>query len=283
MVLYKKAAKIKQGVKRAASVTQKSSWTFIVYMTRFTLRTLFFLTIVFIYFYDRDYLLYFTTPTVKGFFSSFGFHQIVWIILMYGMIIHLLPKIPITMGGRKSRAEYYHEPDKSYDKDELYRFVQVMNIKSWQVMLSWLLFNLVFALLYLLEVIGEPELILLTSFYFFSDLFCMMIFCPFQSLIMKNRCCVNCRIFDWGHFMIYTPMLCIKSWFSWSLFFTACIVLIRWEFVYASHPERFWYGSNASIRCENCKDRLCRIKSPLRDKYRHIQSDIGVYFKKLRR
>lgn len=45
------------------------------------------------------------------------------------------------------------------------------------------------------------------------------------------------------------------------LFFTSCIVLIRWEVVYAKHPERFWYGSNKNLQCVNCKDKTCRIKN----------------------
>ena len=137
-------------------------------------------------------------------------------------------------------------------------------------MLVWLLFNSVFAILYLFEVITEAEMLLLTFFYFLCDLICMLIYCPFQSIIMKNRCCVNCRIYDWGHFMMYTPMLFVPSFFGWSLFFTSCIVLIRWEIAYTSHPERFWHGSNTALRCENCTDRLCHIKHPLREIYTHI-------------
>ena len=43
----------------------------------------------------------------------------------------------------------------------------------------------------------------------------------------------------------------------------ALIVMLRWELLFARHPERFWRGSNASIRCENCKDKMCRIKKPI--------------------
>ena len=70
-------------------------------------------------------------------------------------------------------------------------------------------------------------------------------------------------LLDWGHMMMYTPMLFIPSFFSWSLLFLSLIVAIRWEFTYAQHPERFWRGSNAAIRCENCQDHLCKIKKPL--------------------
>ncbi|NLT47963.1 MAG: hypothetical protein GXX92_06055, partial [Clostridiales bacterium] len=96
-----------------------------------------------------------------------------------------------------------------------------------------------------------------------ADLICVVIWCPFQSIIMKNRCCINCRIFNWGHFMMYTPLLFIKNFFTWSLFFTSIVVLIRWEITYAYHPYRFWEGSNINLRCENCQEKICKIKKPL--------------------
>ena len=58
-------------------------------------------------------------------------------------------------------------------------------------------------------------------------------------------------------------MLFIVSFFSWSLFFMSVIVALRWEIIYAAHPERFWRGSNEAIRCENCNDKMCKIKKPL--------------------
>ena len=249
------------------AASRAPSAMFLLYISRLVLRFAIFLLIFFLYLTRREVVASFTAP---GFFEEFGFRQALWCLLMAGMLLHLLPKSFISMSGRKSRPSSYLPPNEPYDADELLRYMQLMNVKAWQVMLLWLCVNAFFALLYLLEFIGEAEMVLLTFFYFLCDLVCMMLFCPFQAFIMKNRCCVNCRIFDWGHFMMYTPMLFVKSFFGWSLFFTACIVLIRWEIVWASHPERFWHGSNAALRCENCRDRLCRIKQPLHEMYRHV-------------
>lgn len=60
--------------------------------------------------------------------------------------------------------------------------------------------------------------------------------------------------------MMFTPMLFIKNFFSWSLFFTSCIVLLHWEIIYAKYPERFWSGSNRKLECANCKDKICKYK-----------------------
>ncbi|HPD88628.1 MAG TPA: hypothetical protein PLU75_04020 [Oscillospiraceae bacterium] len=259
-------------VERIRKIRRSKSAMFVFYMIRLVCRAMIFLAALIVYFTDKSILAGLVT---SNFLSGFGLPQMLWILLMSGMILHLLPKTFITMGGKKSRKSSYAVPEESFDVVDLHRFVQVMNVKAWTVMLIWLCFNSVFALLYLLDVIGEAEMVLLTFFYFLSDIVCMMVFCPFQTFVMKNRCCVNCRIFDWGHFMMYTPMLFIKSFFSWSLFFTACIVLIRWEYTYAAHPERFWHGSNSALRCENCKDKLCYIKTPLHEVYLHLQESIS--------
>jgi hypothetical protein len=79
---------------------------------------------------------------------------------MGGMIIHILP-FKITMSGLKSRSFTYTEPEEGYQIGDMYQYVQTMNKKAWEVILLWLCFNSVFALLYLLRVIGEAEMLLL--------------------------------------------------------------------------------------------------------------------------
>ncbi|MCQ2547059.1 MAG: hypothetical protein MJ161_05895 [Clostridia bacterium] len=233
---------------------------FVIYMARLVARILIFLAAVAMYIFHKEW---FTIIVSEKFFLNFTPLHVHWIILMLGMVIHLLPKFKITMSGLKSRPYTYREPEEGYDKLQLLEYVQQMNIRAWRVLLLWVCGNAVFGILYLAGVIGAEELVMLTIFYFTCDLICMLVFCPFQKYMMGNRCCVNCRIFDWGHMMMYTPMLFIPSFFSWSLLFTSLVVAIRWELTYSRYPERFWRGSNATIRCENCKDKTCRIKKPV--------------------
>lgn len=248
--------------KRGWLMTQAKHKVFNLYLARLIGRIVIFLIMFYLYLFKRE--------VVAGFveFRLFGpltpLH-LLWAVLMTGMILHLLPKTRITMSGRKSFAGNYLPPKEPYDRLALLEYVQRMNIRAWRVMLAWLCLNAIFGALYLAKVIGNAELIMLTFFYYISDLICMLIFCPFQTFGMKNRCCVNCRIFDWGHFMMYTPMLFIVSFFSWSLFFTSCVVLLHWELAYARHPERFWRGSNLALRCEHCQDKICRVKKPLKN------------------
>lgn len=191
--------------------------------------------------------------------------HILWLVFMIIMIAHLFPTENLTMALRKAHVESERVVD-GYDKLALYQFIQKQNERAWKVMLCWLSFNAVFGALYLFGVIHESDLIMLTVFYFLCDYICILFYCPFQSFIMKNKCCVNCRIYDWGHFMMFTPMLFIRNFFSWSLFFTSLVVLIHWEIMYTKHPERFWEGSNRTLQCANCKDKTCQIKNGLAHK-----------------
>ncbi|MBO6169693.1 MAG: hypothetical protein J6O51_06945 [Bacteroidales bacterium] len=63
--------------------------------------------------------------------------------------------------------------------------------------------------------------------------------------------------------MMFTPMIFIRHFFSWTLFWMSVLVLIRWEIVYARYPERFWDGSNRTLRCTKCADKTCQIKKLL--------------------
>lgn len=230
------------------------------YLFKFMIRIAIFIVVAVVYITDKA-LLYdlMTQPVWMGITPV----HVLWLIFMVMMLLHIFPPGEVTMALRKADVERYDE-QKDYSELELLKYVQDQNVKAWRVMLVWLSFNAVFGILYLFKVIDNADLLMLTVFYFLCDYICILLFCPFQTGIMKNRCCVNCRIYDWGHFMMFTPMLFIKNFFSWSLFFTSCVVLIKWEIRYAKHPERFWDGSNKSLKCANCKDNTCQIKNVMK-------------------
>lgn len=228
------------------------------YICKLVIRISVFSFVLYLYMCNNDLLKNVLLSHVNGITPL----HIIWLILMIEMIIQIYPNSKISMGCLKQYRNKYTPPDKEYDKLKLYKNVQQMNITALKVLLAWLFFNAIIGIFYLLDILDVQELLLITMFYYVCDLICVIIWCPFQSVIMKNRCCVNCRIFNWGHFMMYTPMLFIRSFFSWSLFFMSILILIRWEIVYLKYPERFWEGSNESLKCSNCKDKMCKIKKP---------------------
>lgn len=227
-----------------------------MYIIKFIFRVAVFVTVIVLYFTKRSW---FTSMLTLPIYRRITPLHILWGGFMCIMLTHIFPFRLHSMALLKSKERNF-TPVKGYSEFELLKYVQHQNQKAWTVMLIWLSYNSVWALVYLLGLIHEAELLLLTCFYFLCDYICILFFCPFQSKIMGNKCCVNCRIYDWGHFMMFTPMLFIKNFYSWSLFFTSVIVLIRWEITYSMHPERFWEGSNRILQCANCSDKTCRLK-----------------------
>lgn len=232
-------------------------------MTRYIVKLVFrlavFVSVMLFYIVDkpRMYQLM-TTPIYLGISPI----HVLWLVFMVIMILHIFPIDILSMALRKEK-EVHFVPVKDYSELELLRFVKDQNAKAWMVMLIWLSLNAVIGFLYLFNVLDDADLLMVTVFFFLCDYVCILFFCPFQKYVMKNKCCVNCRIYDWGHFMMFTPMLFIRNFFSWSLFFTSLVVLIHWEIIYANHPERFWSGSNKTLQCAACKDKTCQIKNGL--------------------
>ncbi len=237
------------------------------YLIKFIIRLIIFIGFLGFYITDKELMVRLITYEFALGFAQFGVTPLhmLWSIFMVMMIKHLFPDRKLSMALRKRKEENY-VPVQEYSEHELLKFVQDQNIKAWTVMLVWLCFNAVWGVLYLFDVLDSADLLMLTVFYFLCDYICILFFCPFQTVIMKNKCCVNCRIYDWGHFMMFTPMLFIKNFFSWSLFFTSLVVLIHWEIVYAKNPQRFWSGSNQTLQCNYCKDKTCQIKNGLKNK-----------------
>ena len=229
------------------------------YLLKFVFRVAIFLGVLFLYLKDRNLMESFMT---QPFWRGFTLIHLIWFVFMGLMIMHLIPNNRLSMAWKKAKETEYRPVD-SYDELGLFRFVQRQNIGAWKVMLVWLCFNAVWGALYLFGILTAGDLLMLTVFYFLCDYICILFFCPFQTVLMKNKCCINCRIYDWGHFMMFTPMLFIKNFYSWSLFFTSLVVLIHWEISYAKHPERFWEGSNKTLQCIHCKERTCQIKKKL--------------------
>ena len=132
------------------------------------------------------------------------------------------------------------------------------------VIVFWIVFNVALGLI--LERFGafnERTALLWTLFYFLFDMISVVLWCPLQLALMRNRCCTTCQIFNWDGVMTVTPLVTTGCWFSWLLMFFSLVVLVRWELAFARHPERFDERTNASLQCTNCSDKLCYLRKPL--------------------
>lgn len=124
--------------------------------------------------------------------------------------------------------------------------------------------------------LSEATVMIWMLFYFAFDMICVVLWCPIQLVLMKNRCCTTCQIFNWDAIMTATPLLALllvpsTFWFVWPLLIIALVVLVRWELAFARHPERFDERTNASLSCHNCKDKLCYVREPLAARLSDIQ------------
>ena len=111
-------------------------------------------------------------------------------------------------------------------------------------------------ILYYFNIINEIWLFMFSTLFYVCDLICVLIWCPFR-LIMKNKCCTTCRIFNWDHLMMFSPLIFCGGFFAISLVVTAFLAWLVWELCILIYPERFSEMTNVALRCSNCTDKLC--------------------------
>ena len=182
---------------------------------------------------------------------------VVWIFFFIGMMLRFFPSKFESLGCQK-QFERNYEPrvDNSIPETHTWK-------KTAIVALVWLLLNGVIGVLYLVGLLDKGELVLIAIFYSVCDVICILFFCPFQTWFMKNRCCTTCRIYNWDFAMMFTPLVFIPHWYTYSLLGLALLLLMRWEITYRLYPERFSPSTNKCIDCSRCEEKLCSHKKQL--------------------
>lgn len=164
-----------------------------------------------------------------------------------------------TLSGKHLDDELLESNEKMRDDIRRNRVREIV-----PVVVVWVLFNALVAMILLHLGLLSPDICLIWAlFYFVSDMICVVAWCPFQVLLMRNRCCTTCQIFNWDAIMAATPLLFAPCLFSWILLAVALVVLIRWEAAFIRNPERFDERTNGALSCANCTDKLCVFRSPL--------------------
>lgn len=142
---------------------------------------------------------------------------LLWLGVISSMLVQLNPNSGLTTGCLKQYPSGF-DPLPNYDTVKLRAALRQQDRGAIKVAVVWLALNLTFGLLYRRGVVDIPDLALLCALAFLCDLVCVLFFCPFQTFLMKNRCCVNCRIFAWGSWMMAAPLMCVPHWYAQSLF-----------------------------------------------------------------
>ena len=224
------------------------------YLVRFSFRLLVLINVFCVYLTNRSLLDFTQNPKL--------FHPInlLWLIFLISFAMQLSPKSRVSRGCLKQFPAYYDRIEAVVDSIRFRTRLSRLDLGATRVGLVWAALNLAIAACYFTGRIGVPTMVLLATFYYVCDVVCIIFYCPFQSLFMKNKCCVTCRIFAWGTIMIATPYIFIPHFYSWSLAALAGVCTVLWEYTYHHYPERFLEETNAFLACENCTDHLCVIK-----------------------
>jgi len=192
-----------------------------------------------------------------NFFRGFSPLHILWAIWIVDMIFQLVPvKDRIPLGSQKLFKQHFRPIVEKINSQALREYVISTTKAAYKVFIIWAALLFVLGLLHYFGILTDEHLFLISVLFYVCDLICVLIWCPFR-LIMKNRCCTTCRIFNWDHLMMFTPLLFVGGFYSISLLLLSIAVWMVWELCVLMYPERFWEHSNEALKCSQCTDKLC--------------------------
>ena len=191
-----------------------------------------------------------------------GFIWLVWVYLAVTILLRIVPNRHISIGSRKHfRCSFVPVPGRAFDKQDCADAKKALNKGALLSIVSWAV--LTAAALFALHVAGilSPGIVLIIALVFgVLDRVFVTIYCPFQRLFMRNRCCTTCRIYNWDHFMMCLPLVLYPSFFSLSLAGLAILAAASWEAAFWRNPQRFSTRRNKALRCSQCTKKICDFK-----------------------
>lgn len=192
-----------------------------------------------------------------NFFKRFSLFHLLWAIWVIDMILQIIPiRNKVPLGSQKLFANRFRPIKDKINYEALRSYVISTTKSAYKVFILWCGLLIVIGILYYTGVIGKIGLFMITVAFYVCDLICVLIWCPFR-LIMRNRCCTTCRIFNWDHLMMFSPMIFMGGFYAVSLVVLAFLAWLVWELCVMMYPERFWDKSNAALKCSECTDKLC--------------------------
>ncbi len=192
-----------------------------------------------------------------NFFTQLSPLHLLWVIWVVDMFLQIVPiKNKVPIGSQKLFANRFKPIREKINYKALRNYVIHTTKSAYRVLLLWGGLTVTLGVLYFTGVIDAVWLFMISVAFYVCDLICVLIWCPFR-LIMKNKCCTTCRIFNWDHLMMFSPMLFIGSVYSLSLFAMALFAWLIWELCVMMYPERFCEMTNVALKCSECTDKLC--------------------------
>ena len=189
-------------------------------------------------------------------------YHLFWLYLLLEMLPVLFSRMNQESYCGKHLQKHFRLVE-NYKPELLEKAIQKNSQGAKRSFLFWIGLNAFLFLLYFLLDLNEGYVYLLFLFYYLADMVCVNLWCPFHSIILKNKCCNECRIYNWGHWMYFTPFILVPNFWTWSLLLVSIIIFIQWEYQYYKYPERFSSVSNRSLQCSFCQHQ-CRYKKKKR-------------------
>ncbi len=225
-----------------------------MYFLRLTGRIVIFIVVIMLYVFDVEK---FNIADGWNFFCEFSPLHLLWIIWMWDMVLQLIPvKAHISIGSQKVFESLFRPIKEKVNYKNLKKYIKDTTASAYKVMVIWVALTAAISILYLLGIIDTGMMIIISTAFYVCDLICVLIWCPFR-LIMKNKCCTTCRIFNWDHLMMFLPIVAVNSFYSWTLIAVSFLIWLIWEICVFTYPERFWENSNMALKCSECTDKLC--------------------------
>lgn len=192
-----------------------------------------------------------------NFFREFSVLHLLWLTWMVDMIQQIIPiKNHLPLGSMKLFANRFRPIREKVNYEALRSYIVTTTKAAYKVFLLWCGLLAIIAAMYYSGVMSKQMLFLISVAFYVCDLICVLVWCPFR-LMMKTRCCTTCRIFNWDHIMMFSPLFFMGGFFGLSLAFTALLAWLVWEICIMMYPERFWDKSNLALKCSECTDKLC--------------------------
>lgn len=205
----------------------------------------------------------------SGMFAGFesGFLPTVYtLIFSLEILLRFFPSRLESMGCQKHFKQNY-QPRCDIDRKALRK----RSLKLvYPVLIFWISLNGVIFALYFCGIIDWGMLVLVSLAYSICDMICILFFCPFQTWMMKNKCCGSCRIYNWDFIMMFTPLIFFRHPLAYILVGLSLLLLLRWELGAYYTPERYFEDCNSMLSCANCTEHLCHHKKQLKGFHKRL-------------
>lgn len=225
-----------------------------IYIARLVGRCLVFVICTLLYLFHPE-----SFAVLNGFqfFKTLSPLHLLWIIWVMDMFLQIIPiKNKLPLGSQKLFANHFKPIREKVNYEALRHYIVSTTKAAYKVFLLWCLLIAAIGALYYTGVLDKANLFMISVLFYVCDLICVLIWCPFR-LILKNRCCTTCRIFNWDHLMMFSPLIFMGGFYAGSLVAMAAVAWLVWELCVMMYPERFWDHSNEALKCSECTDKLC--------------------------